>query len=124
MVQPTPATDPPRAGVMTRAVLRTAGFLGLSDRQRARVIGVSPSTISRMNVGKAELGENTPPWQLAVLLVRLYRSLGALVGSDEQARLWLKAGNHHLAGVPLERIQNIEGLVDVVRYLDAMRGRI
>ena len=40
------------------------------------------------------------------------------------ARAWLQAPNSHLNGVPAERIASVEGLVDVVQYLDAMRGRL
>jgi hypothetical protein len=55
----------------------------------------------------------------------LYRSLDALVGGDDaKARAWLNSENAHLAGVPAERIRTVEGLVDVVQYLDAMRGRL
>ena len=62
--------------------------------------------------------------ELALLFVRLYRSLDALVGGDEaQARAWLHAHNTHVAGVPAERITSVAGLVDVVQYLDALRGR-
>ena len=63
--------------------------------------------------------------QLALLFLRLYRSLDALVGGDDaRARAWLSAPNGHLGGVPAERMMTVEGLVDVVQYLDAMRGRL
>ena len=46
------------------------------------------------------------------------------MGGDEgQARQWLHTPNRHLNGVPAERIVNVQGLVDVVQYLDAVRGR-
>ena len=52
-------------------------------------------------------------------------SLDALVGGDDaKAREWLHAANDHLGGVPADRIRSVEGLVDVVQYLDAMRGRL
>jgi hypothetical protein len=55
----------------------------------------------------------------------LYRSLDALVGGDDvMARAWVHARNDHLGGVPAERVRRVEGLVDVVQYLDAMRGRL
>jgi hypothetical protein len=55
----------------------------------------------------------------------MFRSLDALVGGDDaQARAWLHAENAHLGGVPAERILRVEGLVDVIRYLDGMRGRL
>jgi len=60
-----------------------------------------------------------------LLFVRLFRSLDALVGGNEvQARAWLHEANEHVGGVPAERIRQVEGLVDVVQYLDAMRGRL
>ena len=67
----------------------------------------------------------TKEGELALLFLRLYRSLDALVGGDdEKARLWLHADNQHVGGTPSERIRTVEGLVDVVQYLDAMRGRL
>ena len=60
-----------------------------------------------------------------LLFLRLYRSLDALVGGDDdKARRWLNSENTHLGGVPADRIRAVEGLVDVVQYLDAMRGRL
>ena len=61
----------------------------------------------------------------ALLFLRVFRSLDALVGGNEaSARAWLQADNRHLGGVPLDRMKRIEGLVDVAEYLDAMRGTI
>ena len=39
-------------------------------------------------------------------------------------RAWLHAANAHLGGLPAERLTSVEGLVDVVQYLDAVRGRL
>ena len=62
---------------------------------------------------------------MALLFLRIYRSLDALVGGDDaRAREWLAAPNDHVGGVPVERMMTVEGLVDVVQYLDAMRGRL
>jgi len=80
--------------------------------------------VSRLQTGRG-LDPGSKEGELALLFLRLYRSLDALVGGDdERARQWLHADNHHLAGVPAERIASVEGLVDVVQYLDAMRGRL
>ena len=60
-----------------------------------------------------------------MLLLRLYRSLDTLVGGDQaKARSWLHADNAHVGGIPARRILTIEGLVDVVGYLDALRGKL
>jgi uncharacterized protein (DUF2384 family) len=59
------------------------------------------------------------------LFVRLFRSLDALIGSnDAAARGWLNGQNQGLVGRPIDLIQSTEGLVRVVQYLDSARGRI
>jgi hypothetical protein len=110
--------------VLARAVLAAAERLGVRARQLAGVLGVSEASVSRLQRGRG-LSPGSKEGELALLFVRLYRSLDALVGGDDQkARAWLHAENDHLRGVPAERIRTVEGLVDVVQYLDAIRGRL
>lgn len=119
---PRAASDP--AVVLTRAVVRAARALGLSQRALADVIGVSASTLSRLG-DRRTIAPASKEGELAILFVRLFRSLDALVGGDEdKARAWLGAHNHHLGGAPIERVRTVQGLVDVVEYLDAMRGHV
>src|SRR3954471_23184776 len=116
--------SPEAAPVVAKAALAAAQRLGLRDRQLAAVIGSSEASVSRLRSGRA-LEPASKEGELALLFLRLYRSLDALVGGDDaKARLWLHAANDHLGGVPAERIRTVEGLVDVVPYLDAMRGRL
>jgi hypothetical protein len=121
----TPLAAAPEAGaVLTRALLAAAERLGMRNRELAPIIGASEASISRLSRGRM-VDPASKEGELALLFLRLYRSLDALVGGDDaKARLWLRAGNDHLRGVPAERIRGVEGLVDVVRYLDAMRGRL
>jgi hypothetical protein len=110
--------------VLAKAVLSAANRLGLRNRQLAAVLGSSEASISRLSAGRG-LDPETKEGELALLFLRLYRSLDALVGGDDdKAREWMSAENVHLAGVPAERIRTVEGLVGVVQYLDAMRGRL
>jgi transcriptional regulator with XRE-family HTH domain len=112
------------ATVLAKAVLSAAARLNLRHRQLAAVLGSSEASISRLQHGRA-LDPSSKEGELALLFLRLYRSLDALVGGDDgKAAEWLGAANDHLGGVPLERIRTVEGLVDVVQYLDAMRGRL
>jgi len=112
-----PQERPDGASVLTRATLRAAERLGVGRPALARVLGASEATISRLARGGALLDPATKRGEVALLLVRLYRSLDALVGGDDaKARAWLHADNVHLRGVPAERITSIEGLVDVVQY--------
>lgn len=116
--------SPSPAGVVTKAVTRAASALGLTQRELARVLGVSEATVSRLTHGKT-LDPEKKEGELALLLVRIFRSLDALVGgSAEAARAWFSAENLHLGGVPRERVQTTEGLVHVAQYLDAVRGKL
>lgn len=118
-----PRPDP--ADVLTRATLAAAARLGVRNARLAVIIGTSEASVSRLASGTRQLDPGSKEGELALLFLRLFRSLDALVGGDEaQARVWLHAENLHLGGVPAERIRQVEGLVDVVQYLDAMRGRI
>lgn len=110
--------------VLTKATLSAAERLGIRNRQLASIIGTSEASVSRLSSGRA-LDPASKEGELALMFLRLYRSLDALVGGDDaKSRTWLHAANDHLGGIPAERIRTIEGLVDVVQYLDAMRGRL
>jgi hypothetical protein len=110
--------------VLAKATLAAAARLGLRNRQVAAVIGSSEASVSRLQNGRG-LDPRSKEGELALILLRLYRSLDALVGGDDaKAREWLHEHNEHLGGAPAERIRTVEGLVDVVQYLDAMRGRL
>ena len=115
-------SDP--APVIARATVSAAARLGLKNRQLAGIIGTSEASISRLRAGRG-LDPDRKDGELALLFLRLYRSLDALVGGDDtRARAWLHAQNDHIGGIPADRIQTVEGLIDVVQYLDAMRGRL
>lgn len=115
---------PSPASVLAKAAMSAAARLGLRHRQFAEIIGTSESSVSRLGSGRG-LDPATKEGELALLFLRLYRSLDALVGGDDvKARDWLHSINDHVGGVPAERIRTVEGLVDVIQYLDAMRGRL
>jgi Protein of unknown function (DUF2384) len=75
--------------------------------------------------GTYTLDDQRKEWELGALFVRLFRSLDAVIGSnDSSARAWLNGHNSALTGRPIELIRTTEGLVRVVQYLDAARGRL
>lgn len=118
-----PAADAAR--VLSRATVRAARFLALAQTDLAQVIGVSGATLSRLANGQKQLEPGSKPWQLAALFVRLFRSLDAIVGSDDAAaQAWLRSDNTALGGVPHTLIREPAGLVRTVDYLDAARARI
>lgn len=117
------AGKPDPAAVLSRAVLRAADLLELPQATLARILGLSPASVSRLRQGKLQLGPDSKAGELGLLLVRLFRSLESIVGNDEAARAWLGASNLGLNGAPRELIVTPQGLVHVVDYLDAHRAR-
>lgn len=115
---------PDPASVLTKALLRASAKLALKQRDIAAIIGASEASVSRLHKDRT-VEPHSKEGELALLFLRAYRSLDALVGGDAPAaQTWLHAKNTHLGGVPAERMTTVEGLVDVVRYLDAMRGTL
>lgn len=121
---PTPRPKPEPAAVLSKAVARAAERLGVSRAQLARSLGVSASSVTRLYQGSYQLDPERKEWELALLLVRAFRSLDSLVGDEATARQWLRSENTALNGSPIDLIAQAEGLVRVVQYLDAARGRV
>jgi hypothetical protein len=118
-----PKTEP--APTLTKAVVRAAELLDLNQGVVAEVLGVSRATASRLFGGSYELSPvRKKEWELAVLFVRLFRSLDAIVGHGRLARAWLRGPNDALGAPPLELVGSAEGLVRLVHYLDSVRGRV
>jgi len=108
--------------VLTKATIRAADRLGMSQRVLGNVLGLSESAISRMKNGEYVL-ERGKPFELAALFVRLYRSLDATVSGDEKtARAWMKEENLALKARPVDLIQKVQGLIHVIQYLDTRRA--
>jgi len=120
-----PAQPAKEAVIVTKAVLRSAERLGVSNSRLGRVIGLSEASVSRMGQGAFELSQGEKPFELGLLFVRLFRSLDAIVGGDEAvARAWLRNDNLALGGPPLSLIETVPGLVNVLAYLDARRALV
>lgn len=117
------AAKPDRAAVVTKAALRAATQLGMTNKVLANVVGLSDATVSRMRAGQYELQADQKSFELALLFVRLYRSLDAIVGGDDAvASAWLRNRNTLLNDEPIALIQTVPGLVNVIQYLDARRA--
>ena len=123
--RPAVAAQPQADIVLTKALLRAADLLDLSSANLARILGVSEASVSRLVSGARSVDPSSKEGELALLLVRVYRSLDALVGTDAaQRKAWLRSPNRALSGRPSDLIQRADGLVAVVNYLDAMRAPV
>ncbi|MBB2496646.1 antitoxin Xre/MbcA/ParS toxin-binding domain-containing protein [Aquipseudomonas ullengensis] len=110
--------------VLLKALLNTREQLGLTQAELAGIVGVNRSAISRWG-DSGGLRPQSKTGELALLLIRAYRALFALFGGNlDDMRHFLRTDNHHLAGVPLQQMAQVQGLVRVVEYLDAIRGKV
>lgn len=110
--------------VLTKATVRAAERLGISQKTLGNIVGLSEPVVSRMKNGEYTIARGKS-FELAALFVRLYRSLDAIVGGDDvAARKWMKSGNLALNGAPIDLIQKVYGLTHVVQYLDSRRAVI
>lgn len=106
--------------VLTQAVLKAASEMGFSTAQLGRIIGKDRSLFSRGGTIKPD----SKSGELALMLIRAYRSLFVLVGGDkEHIRHWMHTDNHGTQGVPAKQLETVTGLNRVVEYLDSMRGK-
>lgn len=105
--------------VLGKALQNAAKSLALSQNEIATIIGKDRSVISR-----AKISPTSKTGELALLFIRCYQGLYSLLGGDQkQMQHWLHTENHHIGGIPLQKMHSTQGLVHVLDYLDAMRSR-
>ncbi len=111
--------------VLTAAVSRVASCWRLTNEQLGAILGLSPATASRLRSGDFELNRSNKAFELGQYLVRLFRSLDALTGSDDDASMsWLRSANLDLEGRPIDLIRSIRGLDAVANYVDDHRAQV
>lgn len=110
--------------VLAKAVVNAATQLGLKQAEVARAIGIHRSAFSRLKQ-KPVLSPQSKPGELALIIIRLARALYALTGGDETwMRRFMRQHNTMTGGIPAEQIGQIEGLMTVLRFVDAIRGKV
>jgi len=111
--------------VLSAAVARVASCWKLTNEQLAAVLGVSTASASRLRAGAYQLERGSKAFELGQFLVRLFRGLDALMGSDDAAsQSWLRTSNLDLDGRPIDLIRSVRGLGDVADYVDAYRAQV
>lgn len=105
--------------ILGKATKNAASELGLKLNELAQIIGKDRTSINRGISPDSKSGE------LALLFIRAYRGLHALLGGDTKNMAhWFATNNKHLNGTPKDLVKSIQGLSNVVSYLDGMRGKI
>ncbi|GAC1557354.1 MAG: MbcA/ParS/Xre antitoxin family protein [Beijerinckiaceae bacterium] len=103
--------------------MRAANQLKIPNRALAQVIGISEASVSRIAQGKFQLEPASKPFELALLFIRMFRSLDAITGGDEAtAAAWIRSENSALGAKPFDLMLHVPGLIDVIAYLDARRA--
>ena len=112
------------ANVLGKAVIETSDFFGLSNEVLGKVLGRDRTSITRLKKNPS-IDPYSKTGELALLLIRVYRGLFAILGGNQAAmREWLQQNNFALQGQPLNQIQSVMGLTSTVQYVDSMRGKI
>ena len=114
--------SPKNTEVVAKALMNVKEEFSLSNEVVGAIIGADASTVFR--IGKKGDMKKNKSFEAALLLIRVYRSLFALLGGSHEAmRHWLNTENKDFQKQkPLTLMASWVGLVEVVQYLDAMRG--
>jgi len=117
-LKPTPET------VLAKAVLNASEQLGLKQAELAAALGVHRTAISRLKQNQS-LDPMSKQGEIALLVVRIARALFALTGGDAD---WIKhfmhTHNNVTGDIPAKQIASIQGLMTVVQFVDAIRGKV
>jgi len=114
--------SPEKTQVVAKALMNVKEELSLSNEAVGGIIGADASTVFRIGK-KGDMKENKS-YEAALLLIRVYRSLYALLGGSKEAMShWLNTENLDFQKQkPISIMASWIGLVEIVQYLDAMRG--
>lgn len=114
-----------KGSTLSAAISRIAEFWGLSNAKLGTILGLSAPTISRMKRGETALDPASKSFEAGQFLVRLFRSLDAMLGSDDgAAKRWLETPNLDLEAKPIDEIETMHGLITVCDYVDFYRARV
>lgn len=106
--------------VLGKALFNAAEVLGLNKTEAAKIIGRERTGIVRDGIDP-----NSKAGELAMMFIRVYRGLYAVVGGDqENMRHWVTTDNQYFGQSPRQMMATCQGLVRVLMYLDAIRGKV
>lgn len=110
--------------ILCKALFSAADILSLTQAELGLAIGLDRTSIIRIK-HKGVLDRESKTGELATYVIRIFSDLYALMGGDRAAmRHWMQSRNNHLKGHPAELILKTYGLVHVMDYLGAMRGKV
>lgn len=115
---------PEPAAVLAKALINAAEQLGLKQAELGAILGLDRTGISRLKQNPS-LDPNSKKGELALLVIRIARALFALTGGDKE---WIKHFMHNpnkvTGGIPAKQMETIQGLIQVMQFVDAIRGKV
>ncbi|KZX75884.1 hypothetical protein A3715_14050 [Oleiphilus sp. HI0009] len=110
--------------VLGEALKNAIDLYGLKRRDVEEILGVSKSQLKIMQDSGIDPSSNAG--QLSAYFIRVIRGISAMTGEDESiAHQWLTTENYAFSGLtPIERMKSIDGLISVLQYCDAFRGKL
>lgn len=110
--------------VLAKAVLNAAEQLGLSQTELGAILGVHRTGVSRLKQTPS-LSPDSKQGELALLVVRIARALFALTGGDKDwMQHFIHSPNKLTGGIPAQQMESIQGLMTVLQFVDAIRGKV
>ena len=108
--------------ILAKAVLAAAERLGLAQDQLALILSIdSVKTLTSL-----ELDPTSKQGEIALTLISITTtSLDALTGGDTAwMQHFMKSPNKLLSGIPIEQIQNPQGLASVLQLVEGLQTKL
>ena len=107
--------------ILAKAVLAAAERLDLTQDQLALILNIdSVKTLTSL-----ELDPTSKQGEIALILIRITTSLDALTGGDTTwMQHFMKSPNKLLSGIPIEQIQNPQGLASVLQLVEGLQTKL
>ncbi len=116
-------TNPPaeEGRILTAAISKVAECWRLSAEQMATILG-SDIPVESTRGGITVLLRGSPSFVAAQHLVRLFQSLDALMGGDDEASIsWLHTVNLDFGACPIDVIRTPDGFIAAADYVAQYR---
>ena len=108
------------AEALTRDFFAATNSIGLANKEIAEILGVSEPTISRAKKKGAYFSRTRHhQWLIAELFIKAGRELTRIYDHPRKEKHWFTTYNHPLRAIPINLIHSMEGLLQVVRYLES-----
>ena len=107
--------------ILAKAVLAAAERLGLTQDQLALILNID----SVKKLTSLELDPTSKQGEIALTLIRITTSLDALTGRHTAwMQHFMKSPNKLMSGIPIEQIQNPQGLASVLQLVEGLRAKL